>query len=86
MITAHDLVTREHILEGARQHVMHARLAVRSRRSLVKDIFGRTLALLGVNRVEELGPEYLRFDPDWQVSPSRKGMGDEVGGMRKLAE
>src|SRR5215212_2508468 len=54
MKAAHDLVTREHILESARQHMMHAWFSIRSRRSFIKNIFGSALALL--NRLpEDLG-------------------------------
>ena len=44
--SAHDLVAREQILERARQHVMHARLAVRGRRTFVENILRRAFALL----------------------------------------
>ncbi len=44
MVTAHGLVAREDILEGARQHMVHARLAVGGRRTFIKDIFRPALA------------------------------------------
>ncbi len=46
MEAAHDLVAREHILEGARQHMVHARLAVGGRRTFVEHVLRRALALL----------------------------------------
>jgi len=44
MITAHDLVAREHVLESTRQHVMHTRLAISSWWAFVKYIFRSPLA------------------------------------------
>ena len=54
VIAAHDLVAREHILEGARQHMVHARLAIGGRRSFIKHILGSALALLD-GLLEDLG-------------------------------
>ncbi len=60
--------------------------ALRALNLLASEV-GRTLALLGCNSVEQLGPEYLRFDSDWHgILPRSQGMRDEGGGMRKLAE
>src|ERR1051325_855278 len=54
MIAAHDLVAREHILEGARQHMVHTGLAICRRRSFIKNILGRTLTLLN-GLLEDIG-------------------------------
>ncbi len=54
MIAAHGLVAREHIFECACQHMMHARLSIGSRRSLIKNIFRRAFALLN-SLLEDLG-------------------------------
>jgi hypothetical protein len=54
MITTHDLVAREHILESARQYVMYTRLAICSRRSFVENLLGPALALLN-GLLEDLG-------------------------------
>ena len=43
---AHDLVAREHILEGARQYMMDAGATVGGGRALVEDVFGAALRLL----------------------------------------
>src|SRR5437867_1242108 len=54
MITTHDLIAREHVLERARQHMVHAGLSICGRRSLIKNILGRTLTLLN-GLLEDLG-------------------------------
>jgi hypothetical protein len=51
---AHDLVAREHILEGARQYMVHTGLSVGSRRALIEDILRRALTLL-YGLLEDLG-------------------------------
>ena len=41
------------------------------------------MALLGVNNIDELGPQYLRFDAGWQdAGRVEPGMRVEGGGMR----
>ncbi len=59
VIAPHDLIAREHILEGARQYMVHTGLSIRSWRSLIKHIFGRALALLN-GLLEDFGllPEF----------------------------
>ena len=42
----HDLVTREHVLESARLHMVDAGFAIGSRRTFEKDEFRRTFALV----------------------------------------
>ena len=42
---AHDLVTREHILESARQHMVNAGFSIRGRRAFKKNVFRRALSL-----------------------------------------
>ncbi len=50
--------------------------------NLLKAEVGRTLALLGANNLEELGPQYLRFDSDWRgAAPELPRMKDERGRM-----
>src|ERR671924_259111 len=46
VITTHDLIAREHILEGARQYMVHSRLSIRGGGSLIENIFRLTLTLL----------------------------------------
>jgi isopentenyl diphosphate isomerase/L-lactate dehydrogenase-like FMN-dependent dehydrogenase len=54
--------------------------------NLLKSEVGRTIALLGVNKPEELGPQYLRFDSAWRSAGLvDAGMRDEGGGMRSGA-
>src|SRR5690606_19067696 len=45
VISAHGLVAREHILERARQHMMAAGAAIRSRRAFIKHIGWAAFAL-----------------------------------------
>jgi hypothetical protein len=45
MVTAHGLVTRKHILEGTRQHMMHTGFSVRSRRPFIENILRPALTL-----------------------------------------
>jgi isopentenyl diphosphate isomerase/L-lactate dehydrogenase-like FMN-dependent dehydrogenase len=54
--------------------------------NLLKSEVGRTIALLGVNKLEELGPHYLRFDSAWRSTGLvDAGVRDEGGGMRSGA-
>jgi hypothetical protein len=50
--------------------------------NLLKSEVDRVMALLGCNSTEQLGPEYLRIDPDWHGARLLKqGMRDEGRGM-----
>ena len=51
--------------------------------NLLKSEVSRVIALLGVNSIEELGPQYLRFDSAPRAAGLvDTGMRDEGGGMR----
>jgi hypothetical protein len=46
MITTHLLIPGKYILECPRQHMMNTWLSIRSRRTLIKNVFQPTLVLL----------------------------------------
>src|SRR5688572_2685291 len=54
VIATHGFIAREHILEDARQHMMHARFSVGGWRAFIKNIFGRALAMFN-GLPEDLG-------------------------------